>query len=72
MSEFAEGLAVGMNENRGYGNGGFDPFDDPMFRFFFGEPQRTPRQEQQQSEQGDAAAVPGDGPRLADAPDPVV
>lgn len=23
MSEFAEGLAVGMNENRGYGNGGF-------------------------------------------------
>ena len=37
-------------QNYGYGNGGFDPFDDPMFRFFFGEPQRTPRQEQQQSE----------------------
>ena len=31
-------------QNYGYGNGGFDPFDDPMFRFFFGEPQRTPRQ----------------------------
>ena len=42
--------ATPRRQNYGYGGNGFDPFDDPMFRFFFGEPQRTPRQEQESAE----------------------
>jgi len=39
--------ATPRQQNYGYNGNGFDPFDDPMFRFFFGEPQQTPRREQQ-------------------------
>ena len=44
-------FATPRQQSYGYNGGGFDPFDDPMFRFFFGEPrQQTPRQEQQPAE----------------------
>ncbi|MDE6334358.1 MAG: trypsin-like peptidase domain-containing protein, partial [Muribaculaceae bacterium] len=42
--------ATPNRQNYGYGSNGFDPFDDPMFRFFFGEPQQTPRREHQHTE----------------------